>query len=761
MSPSLPSLYAEVVLDDAPAVAGGAWTYAVPEDIAPRLEVGRRVEVPFGGRVMEGTVVRFPAGFAEEGPTRIRPLRRVLDDRPLLPAPLVVLALRASEVYLSPPAALLRAAFPPAGRVSEEVWVRLLLPREEVLSRMGRLRSRRGQEVLQLLLSKPRWDGDELAEAWEEASGRRSGAGALASVLQLLEREGLVLVERRRKPQATCSSVSGALPAAGAGAVPRVGPAAVAVAAPAAIAAVAAASRTATPPLAGGPGGKPLLLWGGDPYGRAEVYIQLIGQVLARGQGALVLVPEAEQAEMLAAWWRQPLGSQLAVLHSRLPPARRQRAWFQLYEGEAHVALGPRSAVFAPVPELGLIIVEQEEDSSYKQQENPRYDARTVARLRAADGAELVLGSATPRVETFYLAEKQEMLTRRLVSPPPPRVTLVDLRASRVRRRQTLSPELRARIRECVAAGKRVVLFLNRRGYAGTVACRECGEAIPCPRCRVSLVYHFPSRLHCHLCGFTRPVPDVCPFCGGRDLGTWGAGTQKTEEEVNQLLQGVPVFRLDTDAAAGGRRERQIWEAFLSKTPAVLVGTQMLLGTREIPDLGLVGVVNADLGLHLPDFRAGERVFGLLYQLGEMVVDWGGELLIQTHRPEHHVLRAAVAHDYRQFYELELQARQELCYPPFSHLVRVVCASAGEDRARAAAEAIAAATEAVRAPGLEVLGPAPAPLSPYRGVHRWAALWKGIDAEVTRRAVEESLRKAGPANTGLRLTVDVDPQDML
>ncbi|MDI6895153.1 MAG: primosomal protein N' [Bacillota bacterium] len=739
--------YVQVVLDGAPAPAGGIWTYLVPPHLKGSLRVGQRVEVPFGGRVMEATVVGWggPPGRGEA-----RPVLGTVPQRVDLPEELVGLALRVAKLYQCSPAAGLRCVSPPALRVDERETVRLLVSGEELMARAGSLRSPRARRLAGVLAAAPRrrsFPLGELEDTWGE------GAGSLRDTLRLMSRHGLVQVVRARR--AASSPRGKAAPASAPAGGPRGG-----IPVPAAEG-VRPAHPSARVP-AGGPA-ETLVLWGGDPYGRAEAYLETVEEALARGQTAIVLAPSIEQVNRMAGWWRSRLGERLAVLHAGLTPARRQGAWLSLARGEARVALGTRSAVFAPVGDgdraLEVVVLEREHDEAYKQEEVPRYHAGRVAALRPA--RQVVLGSSTPRLETFFRAERGEYGLRQLPAPGRPPVTVVDVRlAAGGPRRGSLSGPLRAALARVVARRERAVLFLNRRGYAAALSCRECGQSLGCPRCRVSLVYHRPGWLHCHLCGFSRPVPDVCPLCGGRQLGLVGAGTQKVEQEVQQFLPGTPVLRLDSDVASCPDRVQELWEAFLARRPAVLVGTQMVAGGAQFPDLGLVAAVNADVGLHLPDFRAAERTFSLLYDLGEMAVDWGGEVMVQTHHPDHHAIRAARVHDYREFYREEIGSREELGYPPFSHLVRLIFAAPREEEARRAMEDLCA--ELPAGAGVEVLGPAPAPLSPLKGSFRWVALLKSREPEGAAVMLQEAMARSGmERRRGVRLTVDVDPYDML
>lgn len=722
--------YVEVVLDDAPPRAGGMWTYLVPPCLKGCLAVGQRVEVPFGGRVMEGTVVGpgRPPHRAE-----VRPVLGLVPGRVALPPELVSLALALAGLYMCPPAAGLRAVSPPALRVEERGTVRLLVPAGELQVRVASLRSQRAKKLAGILLTAPRrrsWPLGDLEEAWEE------GPRSLQETLRIMSRHGLVQVVRSRRGVAATRGTLPSEPAPGAAAVSSTPG--------------AAPRREAA---------ETVVLLGGDAYGRAEIYLGMVEEALSRGEAAIVLAPEIEQVDRLARWWGARLGGRLAVLHAGLTPARRQAAWLSLVRGGARVALGTRSAVFAPVSTPALVVVEREHDDAYKQEEMPRYHAARVAMMRPV--GQVVLGSSTPRLETFFRAERGEYRLRELPRPPLPPVAVVDLRSAAGRPpRGNLSGPMRAALARVVARRERAVLFLNRRGYAGAVACRECGQALGCPRCRVSLVYHRRGLMYCHLCGFSRPVPDFCPFCGGRGLGLFGVGTQKVEQEVERFLPGTPVFRLDADAASRPQEVEAVWKAFLAHRPAVLVGTRMVAGGAEFPDLGLVGVVNADVGLHLPDFRAAERTFSVLYDLAEMAVDWGGEVIVQTYHPDHHVIRAARAHDYRDFYREEICLREELGYPPFSHLVRVICAAPAEQEARRAVEDIC--RHLPPAPGVEVLGPAPAPLSPLKGMFRWVVVLKSREPQGAHAPLEDALGRARvEGRRGVRLTVDVDPYDML
>jgi primosomal protein N' (replication factor Y) (superfamily II helicase) len=492
------------------------------------------------------------------------------------------------------------------------------------------------------------------------------------------------------------------------------------------------------------------LLYGATGSGKTEVYLQACAAALERGRGAIVLVPEIALTPQALGRFGARFGDRVAVLHSALTEAERRDERARIARGEAPIVLGARSAVFAPVRRLGLICVDEEHDSSYKQESDPRYDARTVAAKRASlEGAVAIFGSATPRPESWGRLEHLE-LGGRLSGPLPP-VRIVDLRREAG---YPLSAPLLAELGAIVENGGKAILLLNRRGVAPALHCRACGTTIRCENCDVALVLHGDRILRCHHCGHAEPEPDTCPACGSAELARLGAGTQRLERELQAKLPELERIRLDADAVERPGAMAAALARFSAADRAVLVGTQMVAKGHHFPGVALAAVVDADTGLGLPDFRAEERTFQLLTQLaGRSGRDAPGRVLVQTFQPDSRAIELAARHDVGRFLAGELERRRELGYPPFSHLVRIVVA--GPDPAAP----LQALTELKAGLGEdEVLGPAP--LLRLRGKFRAQLVAKTAQPRRIAAQAGRLLSAAAPAmrRAGLTAVVDVDPQ---
>lgn len=511
--------------------------------------------------------------------------------------------------------------------------------------------------------------------------------------------------------------------------------------------------------------GGTVLLYGVTGSGKTEVYLQAVQETLDAGREALVLVPELALTPQAMERYRGRLGERVGVLHSGLSGPERRDYWWKLRRGELSVALGTRSAVFAPLTNPGLFVIDEEHETSYKQEGSPRYHARQVAFRRAArHGAGIVLGSATPSLETFYLAEQGRFrlveLPERPGGRPLPGVEIVDMR-KHFRRGTLLSPVLAGRIKDRVAAGEQVVLLLNRRGFSNFLQCQDCGHVPGCGQCSISLTWH-RSRglLRCHYCLFQQAPPDQCPSCGGVRLKYSGAGTERLEEEVQNLVPGVPVVRMDSDTTGSAGAHGRLLERFGRGEAQVLVGTRMIAKGLDFPAVTLVGVVRADAELHMPDFRAGERTFQLLSQVAGRAGrgDLPGEVILQAMDPEHPVLLAAASHDYAAMYRAELAIRKEVGYPPYCRLVRLVFSHPDEAKVQAAAERVA--DRLVRQlPHAQVVGPAPCPVERVRGRYRWHLLLKGSKVQELVDAARNYLEP--PEGQELLILADPDPQSLM
>jgi primosomal protein N' (replication factor Y) len=500
-----------------------------------------------------------------------------------------------------------------------------------------------------------------------------------------------------------------------------------------------------------GSGGGHFLLYGATGSGKTEVYLRAAAAALERGLGTIVLVPEIALAPQTVGRFRARFGDSVAILHSGLTDAERRDERERISSGEARVVVGARSAVFAPMRAVGLICVDEEHDPSYKQESDPRYDARTVAAKRAAlEGAVAVYGSATPRPESWERLERLELGERLGARLPPVRV--VDLRREAG---YPLSAPLLAELGRLAEHGGKAILLLNRRGIAPALHCRACGTTFRCPDCDVALVLHRDDRLHCHHCGYGEPAPEECPACRSLELARIGAGTQRLERELAAKVPELELIRLDADTAARPEELAAALRRFREAERAVLLGTQMVAKGHHFAGVALAAVVDADTGLGLPDFRAEERTFQLVTQLaGRSGRDAPGRVLVQTFQPDARPIALAANHDVPRFLADELVRRRELDYPPFRHLVRVVAAGPDERGATALLEEVKAGL------GEELLGPAP--LLRLRGRHRAQLVAKtGEPRRVAARAAQ-LLAAAAPAMRRADVTavVDVDPQSL-
>ena len=516
-------------------------------------------------------------------------------------------------------------------------------------------------------------------------------------------------------------------------------------------------------------GGGSFLLFGATGSGKTEVYLRACAEALARGKGAIVLVPEIALTPQAAGRFRARFGDQVAVLHSGLSDAERRDERERIAAGDARVVVGARSAVFAPIRDLGLICVDEEQDPSYKHESDPRYDARTVAAKRAAlEGAVAVYGSATPRPESWAALERLE-LGGRLARPLPP-VRVVDLRAEAG---YPLSAPLLAELGSIADKGGKAILLLNRRGVAPALHCRGCGMTFRCERCDVALTLHgnrnphhpphigvTTGRFHCHHCGHQEPAPELCPACGSPELARLGAGSERLESELAERLPELELFRLDADAVSRPEELADRLARFAAADRAVLLGTQMVAKGHHFAGVALAAVVDADTGMGLPDFRAEERTFQLVTQLaGRSGRDAPGRVLVQTYQPDSRPVALAARHGVEEFLQGELERRRLLGYPPFGHLVRIVVSGPAKDGPSAVLEEIRAQLEGM--PETDLLGPAP--LIRLRGRHRAQLLAKtGSPRPLASRAAR-LLSAAAPAmrRDSLTASVDVDPQTLL
>jgi primosomal protein N' (replication factor Y) (superfamily II helicase) len=505
-------------------------------------------------------------------------------------------------------------------------------------------------------------------------------------------------------------------------------------------------------------------LYGPTGTGKTEVFLQAAEATLAEGRGVIYLVPEIALTHQVVEAVRKRFGKRCAIIHSGLTPSKKLAEWKRLLSGEADIAVGARSAVFAPVRRLGLVVLDEEHESSYKAGNSPRYHARQAAMRRAADsGARLVMGSATPSAESWHLMKEGGLerltLSRRLAGGDMPALAIVDMRGET----GALSSRLIEEVRRVHAEGGQSILFLNRRGFSYFWACRSCGAEAQCRHCSVGLTYHKErGRMVCHYCGYSSAPPAACPECGSLDTGWAGFGTEQVEDDALRLFPDLRIARLDADTAARKGSVEEVIRDFRDRKLDLLLGTQMVAKGLNFPGVRLVGVVLADTTLNLPDFRAAERAFALITQVAGRAgrFEKGGRVIVQTYRPQASVIRRAAANDAEGFYADELAMRRELGFPPFTRLIRVVVRSKERDEARAMAHELAKRLARAGVPGVELLGPAECPISLIAGNARWQLILRSAEPGPARAALSAALAewKLSPS---VYAEIDPDPVSLL
>ena len=510
--------------------------------------------------------------------------------------------------------------------------------------------------------------------------------------------------------------------------------------------------------------GGDLYLYGITGSGKTEVFLSAAQAVLDQGQGCLYLVPEIALTRQLVVEVEARFGEGTAILHSRLTPSQRYAQWMKILKGECRFVIGARSAIFAPVRDLGLIVIDEEHEGSYKSDATPRYHARQVAMRRGRiENCRVVMGSATPSLEAYHLACQGGMvrhnLTRRLSGGDLPEIKVVDMK----KEAGVISKALAAALRRVEEEGRQSILFLNRRGFSTFFHCRSCGYEMVCRHCSVGLTYHKNrNRMVCHYCGYSQAPVDVCPSCGSFDVGYSGFGTEAVEDELRRLFPDIPATRMDTDTVSGKGNLEEKLEEFRSGRTRLLLGTQMVAKGLNFPGVKLVGIILADTGLHLPDFRAAERSFALMHQVagraGRYTRD--GEVIIQTYRPDHPAVTAAARGSLEEFYDKELEIRQALGFPPYARLFRITLRGKDSERVKNGIEILAGGLRDLREDCFELLGPAECPLSLISGNYRHHFLVRTRSVPRTRALLREVLSRWTPP-PGTYLEVDPDPVNLL
>ncbi len=723
--------------------------YAIPEALADRVEVGSRVRVPFRDQSALATVVSIIEHSDAQG---IRALEAVVGEKPILSAKLLELARWMSSYYCCPIETVMRSLLPQVIRRAEVSWKKQLF--------VSALRTIEKEELEKLRRRAPRQA--ELMEAIARLTEPMAAADLLRQTsldnqtLHALTKRGLIELRERsvaRDPHAdeeflaTTQLVLNEEQTA--------------------------ALRVVEDALVNPELARPILLHGVTGSGKTEIYLQAMRSALRRGKTAIILVPEISLTPQTVERLKSRFAdtpTMVAVLHSHLSEGERHDEWHKIHAGRARIVIGARSAVFAPLENLGLIVVDEEHENSYKQEEAPRYHARDVAVVRAKlEGCVVLLGTATPSLESYFNAtrEKYELvrLTQRIDDCQMPMIRIIDLRQER---RQSKAPIILAdKLRDAVTARlekrEQTILFLNRRGFSTSLLCSNCGVARNCPNCSVALTFHRTvARLNCHLCGHTAAVPKKCPECGQDSLIYSGFGTEKVEAAVMQMFPQAVVRRMDADSMTRRDAYRETLRAFRGGKIDILVGTQMIAKGLHFPNVTLVGIINADLALHLPDFRAGERTFQLLTQVAGRAGrgETHGEVFVQTYTPFSPSIQFARHHDFDGYFEQELEFRERCEFPPFNHALLITVRSPHEARAKLTAETIARRVKEALPAEFIASAAAPAPLEKLQGQFRFHILLRGAAILRLSRLVRATLDKL-PLPDDVTATVDVDPYQLL
>jgi primosomal protein N' (replication factor Y) (superfamily II helicase) len=722
--------------------------YSVPETLADRVHVGSRVRVPFRDKSALATVL---AALEHSDAKGIRPIEALVGDGPILSESLLELAKWMSTYYCCPIETVMRSLLPQVIRRAEIGWKKQLVvyPAKIDISEIDKLR-RRAPRQAELL------DAIAKLEKPTPAAQLLRAASLDNQTLRSLAKRGLIDLreeEIARDPHGDeefLASSSLELNAEQSAAVKKID------------------GAVSTPDSA-----KPILLHGVTGSGKTEIYLQAIRAALDRGRSAIVLVPEISLTPQTVERFKSRFAEvhdAVAVLHSHLSQGERHDEWHKIHSGRARIVIGARSAVFAPLRNLGLIIVDEEHETTYKQEEAPRYHARDVAVVRAKmEKCAVVLGSATPSLESYHNATigKYDLvtLTQRVDERQMPLIRIVDLRQER--RKGKIVPILSEKLSQAIAdrleKREQTILFLNRRGFSTSLLCSNCGEARNCPNCSVALTFHrHMARLSCHLCGHTAAVPKKCPECGKDALIYAGFGTEKVESTVSQFFPKANVRRMDADSMTRKDAYRETLRNFRAGKIDILVGTQMIAKGLHFPNVTLVGIINADLALHLPDFRAGERTFQLLTQVAGRAGrgETPGEVFVQTYTPFSPSIQFARHHDFAGYFQQELEFRERCDFPPFKHAVLITVRSEHEARAKLSAETLVRRLKEALSPEFTLSDAAPAPLEKLQGQFRFHILLRGEAIMRLSRLVRETVDKL-PLPEDVIAAVDVDPYQLL
>lgn len=720
-------MFCQVIVDISHEDVDRVFTYRVPENL--HVEIGMRVLVPFGARKYTEGVIVETSEECDLPLSRVKDIKEPMEDYPAILPELIDLARYIKSHCFCTLSQALRLMYPAEMRgqrihEKKQLAVRLLIPHEAISSALEQQkRAPRRYAILEELDKAP--DREMLV------SELRERFGACSDALKALSEQSYISQYEREIQRTPYSTIE-----------------ALAQKDPDLTEQQTAVLGEILPAINQGAG--QFLLYGVTGSGKTEVFIRAVRHTVKLGKTAIVLVPEIALTPQMVAWFRSRFGEDAAVLHSRLSSGERFDEWRKIRRGEVHVVIGARSAIFAPLENIGLIIIDEEHEHSYLSDRNPQYDARDIGRQRCkASGGVLLLASATPSMLSFAMSNRGDYslleMPQRVKGRPLPRVHIIDMRKELSSGNKSIfSGAMLNGLSRCIENGKQAILFVNRRGHSTFVSCRDCGEAIRCEHCDVSMTYHsVVNRLRCHYCGQDIPVPSICPSCGSTHIKYFGVGTQKVEEEVHKLFPGVVTLRMDNDTTQGKDAHAILLERFRRREAQVLIGTQMIAKGLDFPNVTMVGIVAADAMLNLPDYRSSERTFQLLTQVAGRAgrAEDQGEVYLQTYSPHHYAIECASRQDYRAFYETEMARRKQTKYPPYTVIVRNLYESMDEAVAHQAAESGYTLMKAFfeRRTYLQkyvmYLRLLPCPIYRIQDKYRWEVLLSIIDLPVCEEAV--------------------------
>ena len=752
------TLYADIIVDISHEKLDKTFQYRIPERLRDRLEPGACVMIPFGNgnRLIKGYVVSI-GDQCQFAPEKIKEIAGLPEKETGVEDKMIALAAWIRRNYGCTMIQALKTVLPAKQTVKKLEHRQLvrLMNREELLSLLGECE--RKKQVAKARLLKALSEQETIPYEW--ITGKLGVSAATVNSIVKVGAAKLVSSESYRNPvkvqagETTHNTLS------------------------------SEQQTIITEVLTDFDAGRrqTYLIHGITGSGKTEVYMQLIGEMIKRGRQAIVLIPEIALTYQTLLRFYQRFGDRVSVMNSTLSPGEKYDQCERAKAGEIDVIIGPRSALFTPFPNLGLIVMDEEQENSYKSESTPKYHAReTAMEVAKLYGASVVLGSATPSLEAYYRAGNGEYrlfhLTKRLTGGELPTVHTVDLRQElKEGNRSIFSRKLQELMTDRLSKGQQTILFLNRRGYAGFVSCRACGEVMKCPHCDVSLSEHKGGRLICHYCGYTQPLPKLCPKCGSKYILGFKAGTQQIEDKLKELYPGVRTLRMDADTTRTKDSYEKILSAFSNGEADVLIGTQMIVKGHDFPDVTLVGIVAADISLYASDYRAAERTFQLLTQAvgraGRGVLP--GEAVIQTYQPDHYAITCAAAQDYESFYQEEILYRELSGYPPVAHMLAVQIYGKEEENVKQLALRL---TDVVKSnmdflsgkqkeqsnKKIQVLGPAPANISKINDIYRYVFYVKHAEYDVlveVKDRLEETLRQWQPRQMSIQF--DFDPVSVL